>query len=277
MARRRVKSNFTKKLVLLILALLTITLTFYACSLKEDDQEEVQEDVEVVNEDEQQQETPEPEVVEEEEEVVETEEEEIEEEPYFLETVEVDSNGYPLVDNRLPEEPTVIDGVLIASKVFPLPKTYNPGESKEARAAFERMAADAKKEGIPLHAFSTFRSYDYQVGLYDRYVKRDGQAAADTYSARPGYSEHQTGLAFDIGAVGEEGHYARNSFATTKAGIWVRDNAHRYGFIMRYPEGKEHITGYMYESWHFRYVGETIASDIYKRGITLEQYLGLIE
>ena len=101
MARRRVKSNFTKKLVLLVLALLTIALTFYACSLKEDEQEEVQEDVEVVNEDEQQQETPEPEVVEEEEEVVETEEEEIEEEPYFLETVEVDSNGYPLVDNEI--------------------------------------------------------------------------------------------------------------------------------------------------------------------------------
>ncbi|HEY9582365.1 MAG TPA: M15 family metallopeptidase [Savagea sp.] len=276
MARRQVKSNFTKKLVLLALALLTIALTFYACSLKDEGQEEVQKDVAVVNEDEQQRETLETEVVEEEK-VVEPKEEEIEEAPYFLETVEVDANGYPLVDNGLPEEPTVIDGVLIASKVFPLPKTYNPGESKEARAAFERMAADAKKEGIPLHAFSTFRSYDYQVGLYERYVKRDGQAAADTYSARPGYSEHQTGLAFDIGAVGEEGHYARNSFATTKAGIWVRDNAHRYGFIMRYPEGKEHITGYMYESWHFRYVGETIASDIYKRGITLEQYLGLIE
>ncbi|WP_235961078.1 M15 family metallopeptidase [Savagea serpentis] len=264
---RRMKSNVTKKLLLLLLTLLTIGLTFYACSLKEDETSEEHSNGEVVNNVKQDEKK-----VNEEKEVVEADEE-----PYFLDTVEVDSNGYPLVDKGLPEEPTVIDGVLIASKVFPLPKTYNPGESKEARAAFEQMATDAKKEGISLHAFSTFRSYDYQVDLYDRYVKRDGQEAADTYSARPGYSEHQTGLAFDIGAVGEEGHYARNSFATTKAGVWVRDNAHHYGFIMRYPEGKEHITGYMYESWHFRYVGEGIATEIYKRGITLEQYLGLSE
>ena len=119
MARRQVKSNFTKKLVLLALALLTIALTFYACSLKDEGQEEVQKDVAVVNEDEQQRETLETEVVEEEK-VVEPKEEEIEEAPYFLETVEVDANGYPLVDNGLPEEPTVIDGVLIASKVFPI-------------------------------------------------------------------------------------------------------------------------------------------------------------
>lgn len=186
----------------------------------------------------------------------------------------VDENGY-IEGMTLPSQPTYIDGVLIASKQYPLPASFNPGEDPEARHAFDKMAEDAKKAGFTITAFSTFRSYDYQVELYDRYVARDGQAEADRYSARPGYSEHQTGLAFDIGEVGNEADWASNRFGKTAAGQWVNNHAHQYGFILRYPEGKEHITGYMHESWHFRYVGEKLAQEIHQKGLTLEEYLGV--
>ncbi|MCG3086746.1 M15 family metallopeptidase [Sporosarcina cyprini] len=185
-----------------------------------------------------------------------------------------DDNGY-IAGQKLPDKPTYINGILIANKKYPLPSTYAPGESKDARAAFDEMAAEAKLSNINLTAFSTYRSYDYQVSLYDRYVKRDGKAAADRYSARPGYSEHQTGLAFDIGEENNQSHWASSSFGETEAGKWVADNAHRYGFILRYPKGKEAITGYMHEAWHFRYVGKDIATDIHNRKITLEEYLGI--
>lgn len=183
-------------------------------------------------------------------------------------------SGY-IEGQKLPDKPTYVNGILIANKKYPLPSTYAPGESKGARAAFDEMAAEAKLSGFNLKAFSTYRPYDYQVGLYERYVKKDGVEAADRYSARPGYSEHQTGLAFDIGEVNFEQHWASSSFGGTEAGKWVAANAHRYGFILRYPKGKEEITGYMHESWHFRYVGTEVASDIYSRNITLEEYLGL--
>lgn len=176
---------------------------------------------------------------------------------------------------ELPEEPTYIDGVLMASKKYPLPSTFAPGESKEAREAFGKMAAAAALEDYPLIAFSTYRSFEYQTDLYERYVARDGVEEADRYSARPGYSEHQTGLAFDIGEVNQEQHFASASFGDTEAGRWIAENAHLYGFIMRYPEGKELITGYMYEAWHFRYVGVEMAKDIYETNGTLEEYLGL--
>ena len=188
----------------------------------------------------------------------------------------------PSKDNRkyiegqdLPKEPTYIKDILIANKQYPLPSTYSPGESKEARAAFSEMAAAAKLDGFELIAFSTYRSYDYQTGLYERYVERDGSEAADRYSARPGYSEHQTGLAFDIGEVDNEQYFASSKFGETDAGKWVAANAYRFGFIMRYPEGKEKITGYMHESWHFRYVGTDLAEEIYKQDISLEEYLGI--
>lgn len=176
---------------------------------------------------------------------------------------------------ELPEEPTFVEGILIANKKHPLPSTFAPGESAEAREAFDQMAAAASLEDYALIAFSTYRSFEYQTGLYDRYVERDGVEEADRYSARPGYSEHQTGLAFDIGEVNQEQHFASASFGDTEAGKWLAENAHLYGFIMRYPEGKEKITGYMYEAWHFRYVGVEIAKDIYESDGTLEEYLGL--
>ncbi len=184
------------------------------------------------------------------------------------------SKGYE-GNETLPEEPTYVDGVLIASKKYPLPADYAPGESKEARNAFQAMAAEAKLSGYELIAFSTYRSFDYQTQLYDRYVTNDGQEEADRYSARPGYSEHQTGLAFDIGEQHFEQHFARESFGETEAGKWVAANAHKYGFIMRYPQGKEKITGYMYEPWHFRYVGKELAAKIFKANTTLEEYLDI--
>lgn len=200
------------------------------------------------------------------------------EEPVVEEPAEeVDRSGAKgYVGNEiLPAEPTYVDGILIASKRYPLPSTFAPGENEEAREAFEALAAEAKLSDYELVAFSTYRSFDYQQQLYDRYVSNDGVDAADRYSARPGYSEHQTGLAFDIGELHFEQHFARESFGETPAGQWLAANAHKYGFIMRYPNGKEKITGYMFEPWHFRYVGVDHATKIYEANTTLEEYLGI--
>ncbi|MFP8783459.1 M15 family metallopeptidase [Planococcus plakortidis] len=185
-----------------------------------------------------------------------------------------DATVYPEID-QLPAEPTIVNGILLANKQHPLPASYAPGENAKARAAFDSMAQAAAKDGLQLVAFSTYRGFDRQKQLYEGYVAKDGQAAADRYSARPGFSEHQTGLAFDIGEAGQEQHWASSSFGDTAGGKWVKENAHNYGFILRYPQGKEQITGYMHESWHFRYVGKEVATAIYNQNITLEEYLGI--
>lgn len=217
------------------------------------------------------------------EEVIEVEETpELDEEPTQIETpdepveteVNLDNGGY-IEGQQLPVKPTYIKNVLIANKKYPLPSTFAPGEDQEARAAFEELAAQAVIDGFKLKAFSTYRSFEYQTDLYARYVDRDGIEEADRYSARPGYSEHQTGLAFDIGEVNFEQHYASSSFGGTEAGKWLAQNAHKFGFVMRYPLGKEEITGYMHESWHYRYVGAEMATDIFERKITIEEYLGI--
>jgi len=189
-------------------------------------------------------------------------------------TIRVDAGGY-IEGQELPSEPTIIEGILVANKKYPLPSTFALGEDEEARDAFNKLAAKAALSEFNLTAFSTYRSFDYQTELYERYVNRDGKEAADRYSARPGYSEHQTGLAFDIGEVNFEQHWASSTFGKTEAGKWVADNAHHFGFVMRYPIGKEEVTGYMHESWHFRYVGIDIATEIYKEKGTLEEYLGI--
>lgn len=183
-----------------------------------------------------------------------------------------DATVYP-ESIELPEEPTVVNGILLANKQNPLPSDYAPGVNPEAQSAFEALRAEALKSNIDLTAFSTFRDFARQKELYEGYVAKDGQEKADRYSARPGFSEHQTGLAFDIGESGAEQHWAAASFGGTEAGEWVAENAHRYGFILRYPEGKEQLTGYMHESWHFRYVGKEVAKEIYEADITLEEYL----
>nr|WP_245406069.1 M15 family metallopeptidase [Lysinibacillus fusiformis] len=185
-----------------------------------------------------------------------------------------DENGY-LPNQTLPTEPTYIKGILLANKIYPLPSTFAPEENPEARKALNQMLEAAKQQGFDLVAFSGYRSFEYQTTLYNNYVNRDGQAAADRYSARPGYSEHQTGLAFDIGERGKEDVWLTEEFGETPAGQWLFAHAQEYGFILRFPQNKEEITGYMYESWHYRYVGKDVAKEIAKQSITLEEYLGV--
>jgi D-alanyl-D-alanine carboxypeptidase len=142
---------------------------------------------------------------------------------------------------------------------------------KEAAKALERLFAAAKKDGIYLSGVSAYRSYSTQKVLFNNYVKRDGFEKARTYSAIPGTSEHQTGLAIDVS--GSNGKCAATScFANTKEAAWLKKNCGKYGFIIRYPKGKESTTGYKYEPWHLRYVGN-ISTAIQNRGITLEEYL----
>ncbi len=137
-----------------------------------------------------------------------------------------------------------------------------------AKEAFEEMAKAAKKENLSIIAMSTYRSYEYQVKLYNNYVKSDGKEKADTYSGRPGYSEHQTGLAVDI----YNGTETYTNFEVTEEFKWMQENAYKYGFILRFPKDKTKETGYEYESWHYRYVGKEIAEYIKKNKISYEEY-----
>lgn len=139
---------------------------------------------------------------------------------------------------------------------------------KEAKDAFENLSMDAKRKGYRVIATSTYRSYDYQEKLYNHYVEEYGLEYADNCSARKGHSEHQTGLAVDV--EGTDSDY--NDFEDTKDFIWMKDNAHKYGFILRYPKDKTHITGFKYEPWHYRYVGIEIATYMYEHNLCLEEY-----
>ena len=171
---------------------------------------------------------------------------------------------------------TYINGILIANKTYSLPSTYNPGGlTSETKKAADEMFAAALAVGFNMWAQSGFRSYDYQSKLYNKYVSRDGREAADTYSARPGHSEHQTGLAFDVCA--KDKPCINSGFNNTAEAKWLSNNAHLYGFILRYPKGKTSETGYLYESWHFRYVGKELAKELYNNGnwITLEDYFDI--
>ena len=161
------------------------------------------------------------------------------------------------------------DDIIIVNKKHGLSKDYNPGENPIAKAAFVRLRDDMINQGLNVgRSYSGFRSYDYQKTLYDNYVSRDGQAAADRYSARPGFSEHQTGLVFDL--TDKSG----NLLEDARASQWLKDNAHNYGFIVRFQAGKEASTGYMPEAWHIRYVGKE-AKDIHDSGLSLEEYFGI--
>lgn len=164
--------------------------------------------------------------------------------------------------------PYYVNGVLLVNKQHGLPQSYGSGVDASAYAALQQLQNAAALNGYEMPLISGYRSYDYQASLYNNYVAMDGQAAADRYSARPGYSEHQTGLAFDIGKLDQ-------NYGDTPAGQWLAQHAHEYGFIIRYPQGKEHVTGYMYEPWHVRYLGASLASDVYMSGLTLEEYLGV--
>ena len=138
---------------------------------------------------------------------------------------------------------------------------------KEASDAFEKMCEAATKDDIYIYAGSGYRSYATQLYLYNNYVLQDGFAAAETYSARASYSEHQTGLAMDI--ANKNGFISESD----KEYKWLIDNSYKYGFILRYPKGKENITGYMYEEWHYRYVGIDVAKEVYESGLTYDEYV----
>lgn len=177
------------------------------------------------------------------------------------------SKGYSIVRK---EGLTYIEGVLIVNKTYSLPSTYGNGLTKETINAFQTMKQAALEEGITINIISGYRSFSRQTTLYNNYVSRDGKEKADTYSARPGHSEHQSGLAFDLNSL-------ETSFANTKEGKWLYDRAAQYGFILRYPKGKTNETGYIYEPWHFRYVGVELAKKLYHNDqwTTLEDYFGI--
>ncbi|GIO86471.1 putative carboxypeptidase YodJ [Paenibacillus faecis] len=179
---------------------------------------------------------------------------------------------------------------VLVNKEYALPEDYKPEDlvypdvrftfkekiekrkmRKEAASALEELFAGAEKDNIYLAGVSAYRSHSTQTSLFNRYVKKDGLEKAKTYSAVPGHSEHETGLAIDVS--GSDGKCAaEDCFGGTKEAEWLAEHAHEYGFIIRYPEGKENITGYKYEPWHLRYVGKEIAADIVEREITLEEY-----
>jgi len=178
-----------------------------------------------------------------------------------------------------------VDGYVIVNKTYALPSDYRPIDpysgyanvdscinciDKQTMKAFNEMEADASSIGLNIYISSGYRSYNRQKTLYNNYSVRDGKDAADKYSARPGHSEHQTGFCFDLNTIDD-------SFAYTDEGKWVNENAYLYGFIIRYPKGKEDVTGYQYESWHLRYVGVDLAKKLYNNSnwITIEEYFGL--
>jgi len=141
--------------------------------------------------------------------------------------------------------------------------------NKIALENFIKMADQAKLENLNLKITTAYRNYNFQSVLYNNYVKNDGKEKADTYSARPGYSEHQLGYSVDLTNINKSNF---DEFEYTNEFKWLQDNAHKYGFILRFPKGKEHITGYQYESWHYRYVGIDIATYIHENNITYEEY-----
>ncbi|EXJ22951.1 D-alanyl-D-alanine carboxypeptidase [Alkalibacterium sp. AK22] len=178
----------------------------------------------------------------------------------------------------------------LVNKQYALPEDYSPEDlvtvevptilenpevnqlREAASIALSDMFQAAEEEGIKLYARSGYRSYQTQVQLFDSYVSNHGEEAANRYSARPGESEHQTGLAMDV--TSESANYQLSeAFGDTEEGMWVAERAHEFGFVIRYPRGKEDVTGYQFEPWHLRYFGEELAQEIYESGLTYEEYL----
>lgn len=167
-------------------------------------------------------------------------------------------------------QPTIINGILIVNKQYGIPRNYAKGPNQEAVKQLNALIADAQAQGLNIsNNVSGYRTYDYQKKLFDNYCAKDGYDAAVRYSAKPGHSEHETGLAFDL--IDNQGQLVQSE----KEAIWIKNNCAKYGFIVRYPEGKENITGYIYEPWHLRYVGVDHATKIMNQQTTLEQYLGV--
>lgn len=164
---------------------------------------------------------------------------------------------------------TYIGGVLLVNKEFSLPESYDPDDLlPEVRQAMEQMFEAARQEGLKLWNQSSYRSYGYQEKLYKKYVREWGSERAERFSARPGHSEHQTGLTFDLNTITEE-------FGDTPEGRWVAEHAPEYGFIVRYAKAFESVTGYRYEPWHLRYLGPELAQKVSASGLSLEEFLGV--
>lgn len=161
---------------------------------------------------------------------------------------------------------TYVDDILIVNKSYSLPRDYDPGLLPVTEEAFQALSADAASQGLNIYIGSDYRDYDFQVTVYNSMVNGYSKEYADALSARPGHSEHQSGYTIDCNTI-------ENDFAETDEGKWLAAHCHEYGFIIRYPKGKESITGYDYESWHIRYVGIEAATEMHKKGLTLEEYL----
>lgn len=172
---------------------------------------------------------------------------------------------------------------ILVNKYYSLPEKYKPENivdvsnwysygsiqlNSEAYDAFKEMFNAAKKDNITLIINSGYRTYEYQKQVYDQYKEINGEEYADEYAARPDFSEHQTGLALDIITYNTKGE----DFENTDAFKWLQKNAHKYGFILRYPKGKENITGYSYESWHYRYLGKDLATKVKNSKLTYDEY-----
>ncbi|MBR1718468.1 MAG: M15 family metallopeptidase [Bacilli bacterium] len=163
------------------------------------------------------------------------------------------------------KEDYVPENIVDASKTY----AYDENSAtEETISAFKKMYAKAKSEGLNLIITSSYRTYKDQDRIWNSYAIRESEEWADAYAARPGYSEHQTGLALDIVTYKS----TMDNFDETPEAKWLADNAYKYGFILRYPKDKENLTGYDYEPWHYRYVGVENAKKIYKEGITFEEY-----
>lgn len=161
-----------------------------------------------------------------------------------------------------------VNGIPVANKTYPVPKDYNPGLLSETYDAFMELKLAALNDGLEINFMSGFRSYEEQTEVYANWNEVYPDGSADRVSARPGHSEHQLGLAIDVNSI-------EFSFADTPEGLWLAENCWKYGFIIRYKEGTEEITGYMYEPWHIRYLGKELAKDVHFSGLTLEEYLGI--
>jgi D-alanyl-D-alanine carboxypeptidase len=194
--------------------------------------------------------------------------------PVPQETPAFDKNRYSTTD------PSSI--WVVTNKKRPLPSGFVPSDlinidgknlRAEAAQATRQLMDEAAKSGVRFKVISGYRSFQTQQSLYQSYVRNDGQAQADTYSARPGYSEHQTGLAADLGNTSGSCDL-EICFTNTPGGQWLAEHAHEYGFIIRYLEGKTPVTGYQYEPWHIRYVGKELATEL-KNHQTMEEFFGL--
>lgn len=189
------------------------------------------------------------------------------------------SNSIDLLVNRThPLEPSYVPNDL---RPVNIPFAYIGDDFRNylrepAANALEAMFKDARNMGLNLIGVSGYRSYDRQNKIYEQNLAVKGEQQTNLYSAKPGQSEHQTGLAIDISTPSIFSSLTTD-FENTPEGMWLRDNASRYGFILRYPAGKEDITGYAYEPWHFRYVGIPLANYIKAKGITLEEYTQTLE